>query len=53
VHVWIYNSKGRVILQKRAEGKDTFPGRWDVSVGGHVTSGDSGVCVSSIYIYIE
>ena len=41
VHIWIYNSQGQLILQKRAEGKDTFPGRWDVSVGGHVTSGDT------------
>ena len=41
VHIWIYNSQGNLILQKRAAGKDTFPGRWDVSVGGHVTSGDS------------
>ena len=41
VHVWLYTSAGQLVLQKRAEGKDTFPGRWDVSVGGHVTSGDS------------
>jgi len=41
VHIWIYNSQGNLVLQKRAAGKDTFPGRWDVSVGGHVTSGDS------------
>ena len=40
VHVWMYTLSGELLLQKRAEGKDTFPGRWDVSVGGHVTSGD-------------
>jgi isopentenyl-diphosphate delta-isomerase len=41
VHIWMYNSHGKLVLQKRAAGKDTFPGCWDVSVGGHVTSGDS------------
>ena len=40
VHIWLYNSRGELILQKRSDGKDTFPGRWDVSVGGHITSGD-------------
>ena len=41
VHIWLYNSRGELILQKRSDGKDTFPGRWDVSVGGHITSGDT------------
>ena len=41
VHIWIYNTDGKLILQKRSESKDTFPGRWDVSVGGHITSGDT------------
>jgi 8-oxo-dGTP pyrophosphatase MutT (NUDIX family) len=41
VHIWLYDSQGNLVLQKRSESKDTFPGRWDVSVGGHVTSGDT------------
>jgi len=41
VHVWIYNNKGEVLLQKRSLNKDTFPGLWDASVGGHVEMGDS------------
>jgi isopentenyldiphosphate isomerase len=36
VHVWIYNSKGEVLLQHRAKCKKLFPGMWDVSVAGHV-----------------
>jgi isopentenyldiphosphate isomerase len=36
VHVWFYTPAGKVLLQKRAAGKDTFPGLWDVSVAGHV-----------------
>ena len=41
VHIWLYSSQGNLVLQKRSDSKDTFPGRWDVSVGGHVTSGDT------------
>ncbi len=32
---------GTILLQKRSLGKDTSPGLWDVSVGGHVTFGQS------------
>eukprot|EP00903_Cladosiphon_okamuranus_P015063 g13936.t1 len=39
VHVWLHNSKGELVLQKRSSSKDTFPGMWDVSVGGHFTAG--------------
>lgn len=41
VHIWLHNSKGELVLQKRSASKDTFPGMWDVSVGGHFTAGDS------------
>ncbi|WP_224490224.1 NUDIX hydrolase [Robertkochia flava] len=40
VHLWIYNSLKQVLFQKRACSKMTFPGKWDVSVAGHITSGD-------------
>lgn len=36
VGVWLFNSKGRVLLQKRSPEKDTFPSRLDISVGGHI-----------------
>ena len=37
VHVWLVNpSSSTVLLQKRSEQKDTFPGRWDISAAGHV-----------------
>lgn len=38
--VWIYNSKGEVLLQLRSEDKRSFPGVWDVSVAGHMSAGD-------------
>jgi len=41
VHIWLYTSDGNLVLQQRSEGKDTFPGKWDCSVGGHVTAGDT------------
>ncbi|MBN2095250.1 MAG: NUDIX domain-containing protein [Candidatus Aenigmarchaeota archaeon] len=41
IHVWIYNSRGEVLLQLRQKDKDTYPNVWDLSVGGHVTAGSS------------
>lgn len=39
-HIWIYNKNGEVLMQLRAKGKDSFPGYWDISVAGHVDSGE-------------
>ncbi len=36
VHVWIYNSKKELLIQKRAENKSYFPSVWDLSVWWHV-----------------
>jgi len=40
VHLHIFDKKGRLFLQKRAENKDLFPGYWDTAVGGHIASGE-------------
>jgi isopentenyldiphosphate isomerase len=40
VHLHVFDAKGRLLLQKRGAGKDTNPGRWDTSVGGHVSAGE-------------
>jgi isopentenyldiphosphate isomerase len=37
----VHPSDGTLLLQKRSLQKDTSPGLWDVSVGGHVTYGQS------------
>lgn len=42
-HVWIYNSKGEILLQLRAKGKPLFPDMWDISVAGHVSAGEDPV----------
>jgi len=39
-HLLVFDSSGRVLLQKRSMSKDRFPGRWDSSVSGHVDSGE-------------
>jgi len=41
VHLHLFNSEGRLYLQKRGSMKDILPGRWDTSVGGHVSPGES------------
>jgi isopentenyldiphosphate isomerase len=41
VHVLVVNRAGRLLLQKRSLRKDTQPGKWDTSVGGHVGFGQS------------
>ncbi|MCU0608778.1 MAG: NUDIX domain-containing protein [Chitinispirillaceae bacterium] len=43
VHVWIVNDQGELLLQKRAAGKESHPGRWDISAAGHIAAGDSGI----------
>jgi isopentenyl-diphosphate delta-isomerase type 1 len=41
IRLYLFDSSGRLLLQKRALTKDTMPGRWDASVGGHVMAGES------------
>jgi isopentenyl-diphosphate delta-isomerase type 1 len=40
VHVWVLNGAGEILFQKRSRGKDSHPGRWDVSAAGHVLPGE-------------
>ena len=40
-HVWIYNSKGQILLQKRSWQKESLPGLFDVAAAGHVLAGES------------
>jgi isopentenyldiphosphate isomerase len=43
VHIWIVTPDGRILIQRRADTKENYPGLWDVSVAGHVSAGDSAV----------
>jgi isopentenyldiphosphate isomerase len=40
VHLHVLDRSGRLYLQRRSLSKDTNPGRWDTSVGGHVMAGE-------------
>ncbi|MBL7206367.1 MAG: NUDIX domain-containing protein [Candidatus Aenigmarchaeota archaeon] len=39
-HIWIYNSKGEILLQLRAEDKFVYPNMWDISAAGHVNANE-------------
>ena len=41
VHLHVFDGQGRLYLQRRARTKDTNPGLWDTSVGGHVSAGET------------
>ena len=40
-HVWYYNANGDILLAQRAASKTICPLLWDVSVAGHVDSGET------------
>jgi len=40
VHVFVFNAKGEVYLQRRSMTKDSAPGKWVSSCSGHVDSGE-------------
>ena len=40
VHLHVFDSEGRLYLQKRPDWKDIQPGKWDTAVGGHVDLGE-------------
>lgn len=42
-HIWIIRKKDnriQVLLQKRSQNKDSFPGKFDTSSAGHIQAGD-------------
>ena len=41
VHVIIIDNDGRMLIQRRHPEKDSWPGAWDVTVGGWVDSGET------------
>jgi isopentenyldiphosphate isomerase len=40
-HIWIINSKGELLLQKRSLKKESSPGMWDISAAGHLSAGET------------
>jgi len=41
VHILLFNSQGKLFLQKRSLSKDEQPGKWDSSAAGHVDTGEA------------
>jgi isopentenyldiphosphate isomerase len=41
VHLHLFNGNGELYLQKRSWTKDIQPGKWDTSVGGHISPGET------------
>jgi len=42
-HVWILNTEGLILIQRRSPTKENWPNLWDVSVAGHVSAGEEPV----------
>lgn len=40
-HVLVFDRNSNLLLQKRSMKKDVAPGKWDTSVGGHVSPGET------------
>ncbi|OHA17639.1 MAG: hypothetical protein A2664_03390 [Candidatus Taylorbacteria bacterium RIFCSPHIGHO2_01_FULL_46_22b] len=43
VHVWFLNSKRELLIQRRTSKKDRGGGMWDISVGGHISAGQTSI----------
>lgn len=54
VHVWIYSeSTHELLLQKRADCKDSWPGQWDISSAGHISAGESSLVTARRELHEE
>ncbi|MFP4204247.1 MAG: NUDIX hydrolase [Opitutales bacterium] len=40
IHVFVFNRRGQLFLQRRSLDKDTAPGKWVSSCSGHLNSGE-------------
>ena len=41
VHLFVFNARGELFLQRRSRWKDKHPGKWDSSAAGHLDSGET------------
>ena len=42
VYAFIIDKNSNILLQKRSKNKKLWPGKWDVTIGGHVNAGEFG-----------
>jgi isopentenyldiphosphate isomerase len=45
-HVWFLSGQGNLILQKRSSHKESYPSLFDISVAGHIDSGETSLQAS-------
>lgn len=43
----IINEKNEILIQQRSDNKDKNPGKWDISVAGHVSAGQDSIMAAS------
>ena len=43
VHIWIFNKKGEVLIQRRDANKDSYHNMLDISCAGHLSAGDTSI----------
>ncbi len=41
IHIFVFNPRGELFLQKRSPWKDKHPGKWDSSAAGHLDAGET------------
>jgi isopentenyl-diphosphate delta-isomerase type 1 len=41
VMFFVFDEQGRILVTKRTQNKDFFPGYWSIALGGHVHSGET------------
>ena len=41
IHICIFNSEGKMLIQQRQPFKKGFPDKWDVTVGGSAVAGEN------------
>ncbi len=41
IHICIFNSRGELLIQRRQLDKNSWPGLWDLTIGGSVSQGES------------
>ena len=46
VHIWIINSKGEILIQKRSPNVANHPNKWDISAAGHISAGEDDIAAA-------
>ena len=53
IHISVINSAGKMLIQRRQPFKHGWPGMWDVTVGGHILSGETSSCGAQRELFEE